>query len=97
MSTKVKVSGREFDISFSNDERSAGLLNDNSFDWDISQVSERVFHIIKDSRSYNVELLDSVDGTSRIKVNGTIYQAETIDKFDELLKSLGMEKGAGSK
>lgn len=97
MSTKVKVSGREFDISFSNDERSAGLLNDNSFDWDISQVSERVFHIIKDSRSYSVELLDSVDGTSRIKVNGTIYQAETIDKFDELLKSLGMEKGAGSK
>mgnify|MGYP000604451461 CR=1 FL=1 len=97
MSTKVKVSGRECEISFSNDERSAGLLNDNNFDWDISQVSERVFHIIKDNHSYNVELLDSVDGTSRIKVNGTIYQAETIDKFDELLKSLGMEKGAGSK
>ena len=97
MSTKVKVSGREFEISFSNDERSAGLLNDNNFDWDINQVSEKVFHIIKDNRSFNVELLDSVDGNSRIKVNGTIYQAETIDKFDELLKSLGMEKGAGSK
>lgn len=97
MSTKVKVSEREFEISFSNDEKSSGLLDGKNFDWDVSQVSERVYHIIKDSRSYKVELLDAVDGVSRIKVNGTTYEAETIDKFDELLKSLGMEKGAGSK
>jgi biotin carboxyl carrier protein len=44
-----------------------------------------------------VEVLEAVDQKQRIKVNGTIYKTETIDKFDELLKKLGMEKGAAGK
>ena len=97
MSVRVKVSDKEFEVDFLNDIKTEGTLNGKQFDWDVSQISERVYHIIKDNRSYNVELLDEVDGNRRIKVNGTIYETQTIDKFDELLKSLGMEKGRVSK
>ncbi|MFM1876706.1 MAG: hypothetical protein RL266_2443 [Bacteroidota bacterium] len=97
MSTRVKVSGKEFQVDFFDDLRQEGALNGEDFRWDVSKISDRVYHIIKDNRSYNVEVLETVDDTQRIKVNGTIYETQTIDRFDELLKSLGMEKGGGSK
>jgi biotin carboxyl carrier protein len=72
-------------------------LNGKAFSLDVSRLDENIYHIIKGARSYRVEVLEPADGKSRLKVNGTIYETETIDKFDELLKSLGMEKGGGSK
>lgn len=97
MSERVKVSDKEFEVDFLNDAKTEGTLNGAPFQWDVSQISARVYHIIKDNRSYNVEMLDEVDGNRRVKVNGTIYETQTIDRFDELLKRLGMEKGGGSK
>jgi biotin carboxyl carrier protein len=44
-----------------------------------------------------VEVLEPAEGKTRLKVNGNLYETETIDKFDELLKSLGMEKGGVGK
>lgn len=96
MSKRVKVTGRDFFIQL-NEEQTGGVLNGKTFDWDVSQVSESMYHVLKDGRSYNVEVLAPVDGISPIKVNGNVYEAETIDKFDELLKSLGMEKGGAGK
>ena len=97
MSKRVKVSGKEFLVAFDGDDKSEGTLNEQRFKWDVSQLSETMFHVIKDHRSYNVELLPDVDGKKQIKVNDTIYETESISPFDELLKRLGMEKGAGSK
>lgn len=96
MSKHVKSEGKDFLIDFAGTERSAGTLNSKQFEWDVNQVSESVYNVIKNDKSFNVEVLEEVDGRQRIKVNGTIYEMETIDKFDELLKKLGMEKsGAG--
>lgn len=97
MSKRVKVSGSEFLVEFEGDEKASGQLNGNAFSWDISRVAGTQFHVIKDNRSYNVELLGKLEGKQQIKVNGNLYEAETIDKFDELLKSLGMEKGGAGK
>ena len=97
MSKRVKVSGSEFLIEFNDEQKQEGKMNEAPFSWDVSKISDRVFHVIKDSRSYNVELLPDVEGKRQVKVNGNIYEAETIDKFDELLKSLGMEKGGAGK
>ena len=97
MGKTVKVSGKAFEVAFEGDEKETGTLNGKPFAWDVSKLSNSVYHIIKDHRSYNVELLGEVDGKQQVKVNGTIYETETIDKFDALLKQLGMEKGAGGK
>ena len=97
MSVRVKVSDKEFEVGFLDDAKTEGNLNGVPFQWDVSRIGEGVYHIIKDNRSYNVELLEEEDGKRRVKVNGTIYETHTIDRFEELLKRLGMEKGGGSK
>ena len=97
MSKHIKVSGKDFFIQFSGDDKKTGTLNDKDFGWDVSRVSENVYHVIKDNRSFNVEILEAEEGQQRIKVNGNLYETETIDKFDALLKKLGMEKGGAGK
>lgn len=97
MSTRVKVSEKDFEVVFEDDAKTTGTLNGKAFNWDVSKLDEHIYHIIKDNRSYRVEVLEPADGKTRLKVNGTIYEAETIDKFDALLKSLGMEKGGAGK
>ncbi len=97
MSTRVKVSDKDFEVIFEDDAKTAGTVNGKSFNWDVSKLDENLYHIIKDNCSYRVEVLELADGKTRLKVNGTIYEAETIDKFDALLKSMGMEKGGAGK
>ena len=97
MSKHIKVSGKDFLIEFSDDKKADGTINEAEFSWDVSQISENIYHVIKDNQSYNVEMLESEEGKQRIKVNGNLYDTETIDKFDELLKKLGMEKGGAGK
>ncbi len=97
MSKHVRASGKDFLIAFSDALGKEGTINDVAFSWDVSAISDNKYHVIKDKRSFNVEVLPEVDGKQQIKVNGTIYSTETIDKFDELLKKLGMEKNGGGK
>ena len=97
MSKRVKISDSEFLVEFEADRKEKGTLNGKSFSWDVSKISEKLYHVIKDNQSFNVEVLPETDGRQSIKVNGNIYVTETIDKFDELLKSLGMEKGGAGK
>ena len=97
MSTRVKVSDKDFEVIFEDDAKTAGTVNGKSFNWDVSKLDENLYHIIKDNQSYRVEVLEPADGKTRLKVNGTIYESETIDKFDALLKSMGMEKGGAGK
>jgi len=97
MGKRVKVSGSEFLAEFADDNKKNGTLNGKPFAWDVSKISENLYHVIKDNQSFNVEVLPVVEGQLQIKVNGNIYDTETIDKFDELLKKLGMEKGGAGK
>ncbi|MCB9190077.1 MAG: acetyl-CoA carboxylase biotin carboxyl carrier protein subunit [Flavobacteriales bacterium] len=97
MSTRIKVSNKEFEVIFSDDFKTSGTLSGNAFNWDVSKISDSVFHLIKDDRSFNVEVLEPLEGLTRLKINGNVYEAEAVDQFDELLKKLGMEKGGAGK
>jgi len=51
-----------------------------------------VYHVNWKGRKYNVQVLPGDDGIHpRVRVNGNTFNLELIDKFDELLKDLGME------
>lgn len=88
---KVKVNGKDFDVVL--ESEFSGLVNGQPFEMDVQQISASIYHVIKDNRSFEVELLS--DG--QIKVNGTLYTTERIDRFDALLKQLGMDRGAAGK
>ncbi|MES2592300.1 MAG: biotin/lipoyl-containing protein [Bacteroidota bacterium] len=89
---KVKINNKkEHQVVF--DDTTKGTIDGKTFDWDIIEVKSGSFHIIKDLKSYNVEVIkaDSAEKTFLISVNGNKYQLEVKDKFDELLKSLGLD------
>jgi biotin carboxyl carrier protein len=87
----VKVDGIGFEVMM--DQGSRGIINGRQFDLNTKEISDRIWHIIRDDRTYEVEVVD--DGV--LKVNGTPYAIEIADRFEALLKQLGMDRGAASK
>jgi biotin carboxyl carrier protein len=89
---KVKVNNKNtHTVVFKND--TTGTIDDKEFTWDVIEKENRVFYIIKDHKSYTVEILKS-DQTAKnfiVRVNGNKYQLDVKDRFDELLKSLGFD------
>ena len=95
---KVKVNNKhEHSIEFEN--ATAGTIDGTAFSWDTIKVKEGSFHVIKDNKSYSVEVVkaDIKEKTFIISVNGNKYQLMVKDKFDELLHSLGLDAMASKK
>jgi biotin carboxyl carrier protein len=74
-------------------EGEAVHVNDNPVEISKVQLSELRSHWIVNGNSMNVELLQVNTQTKEftVKVNNRPYTVQLKDRFDELLKSLGME------
>ncbi len=89
---KVNVNNKkEHSIVFEND--STGTIDGKEFVWDVIEIKDGSFHAIKDNKAYSVEVIkvDALEKKFLISVNGNKYSLTVKDKFDELLKSLGMD------
>jgi biotin carboxyl carrier protein len=89
---KVKVNNKkEHTIVFENSTN--GTIDGQAFIWDIIEIKNGSFNVIKNFKSYNVEVIksDNVEKKFLVSVNGNKYQLQVKDKFDELLKSLGLD------
>jgi acetyl/propionyl-CoA carboxylase alpha subunit len=66
---------------------------------DLIEVKEGIFHIIKDSRSYTAEVIraNHEEKNFVIRVNGNKYTVHIKDKYDELLKELGIDNASAKK
>ena len=75
------------------------ILDGNKITPDIIEVSPGIFNIIMNNRSYNAEILqhNSNEKTFVIRVNNNTYTLELRDKYDELLKALGMDNSTAGK
>lgn len=92
---KAKVSNAEnIEVIFTDKSRKNGSVNGNNFSWDIVEVKKNMFHIISGTRSFTAEVVkaDTTTKTFTILVNGNKYNVDVKDKFDELLKQMGMDK-----
>lgn len=91
------VNNSTFDIDWNKDKKS-GLLNGQPFTLDRLELGNGKSHVIFNHKSYSVELLSFDKETKQaiISVNGVKYPVQLKDRFDDLLKSLGMED-AGQK
>lgn len=80
-------------------ENDGWKLNGENISIDQIQISETNYHIIKDNKTYDVDVIkfNKEDKTALVKVNGTKYELKVADKFDELLKNLGMDNLAAKK
>lgn len=96
---KVKVNlptgqaGNQKEHIIDMENTSSGTIDGKAFEWDVIEVKNGSFHVIKDNRSYTVEVIktDPTEKSFLVSVNGNKYQLSVKDKFDELLKSLGFD------
>jgi biotin carboxyl carrier protein len=94
---KVTVNGNsKFEI---NQEKESFFVDNDKTDWDLVKISENKFHIIKNNKSYNAELIkfDTETKTFDIKVNGKIHQVNVKDRMDILLDKMGLGNAKGKK
>ncbi|MCU4188536.1 acetyl-CoA carboxylase biotin carboxyl carrier protein subunit [Flavobacterium sp. HXWNR29] len=58
-------------------------------------VEDSKFHVLKDSKPYKVEIVsaDFIAKKYTIKVNNNTYEVAISDALDELIKSMGIERG----
>lgn len=85
---KIKVNNNEaLQYEVAND-----TINGESFILDVHEIKAGTFHVLRNNRSYTVEVIktDAQNKSIVLKVNGTKYEVDIKDKFDELLNRLGM-------
>lgn len=89
---KVKVNNKK-EHTIVLDSQTNGTIDGNAFAWDVIEVKNGSFHVIKDYKSYNVEVIkaDEAEKSFLVSINGNKYLLNVKDKFDELLKSLGFD------
>ena len=94
---KIKVDNKH-DFNF---EKTQGVwqLEGKDIAFDMIEVGKTSFHVLKDNKSYNVEIVNHnvAEKSFQIKVNQTIYNLIVKDKYDELLHQLGLDKAMVSK
>lgn len=95
---QATVNGKKFEIEWDG-KKPEGTLNNSPFKVDIQKIAEGKSHWLHNNKSYNVEVvqLDAETKTVNIKVNGNPYTVELKDRYDDLIKSLGMESGNKNK
>ena len=85
-----------FNISRQN---GAVLADGNPVAADAKKTDSSNWHIIKDFKSYNIEIIDFdlSEKTANIKVNGNLYGVTAKDQYDLLLEELGLNNLTGAK
>ncbi len=89
---KAKVNGEKvYEVELDDNQ---GRIDGKDFQLDVIEQSQNQLNVIIDNRSLDVIFL-SVDKAAKlvsVMIEGKIYEVELSDKYDELLKQLGMEK-----
>ena len=64
--------------------------------WDLTQLGDQSFSIIKNNLVYNVEVVawDQQQKQMQIKINGSIHSVAIQDKMDLLLAKMGIDQHA---
>jgi biotin carboxyl carrier protein len=69
------------------------ILNNQNHTADIIPVRQGVYHLIRDDKSYNLEIVNHLPEEKKlsVKINNTVYNLGIKDKYDDLLHSLGLD------
>lgn len=88
---KIKAGNQEFEI-LPKSNSYEGIVNGEDYKLDVNK-EDNGFHLIQNNKSYNLSVVSTDYETKcfEIMVNGNTYSLEAKDRFDLLLKELGME------
>lgn len=83
---KVTVNGKE-EFQIENN-----TLNGTPVEWDLVEIRDNAFHIIRNNRGYNAAIVsfNAEEKSMVVNVNGNDYEISIKDKYDLLLQQLGI-------
>lgn len=86
----VSYKDQEFELLSAENE---GSINGEPYTLDLVGDAENGFHLIEKDRSYRIQIekADYREKMFRLQINGKPYEFVAADRFDLLLKKLGME------
>ena len=92
----VSVNNRLLEIR---EEGKAFVVNDKLLHWDLVNLGNGCFHILRDQKSYRAEIVktDAVQKTVTMRINNRSYTVAVKDKFDLLLDKMGMSAGVAGR
>jgi len=82
--------GKEYHI----EKQAKGFtLHGKAVDWDVLKIDSRRFHILRNQKSYTVDVISADRETKSfvLKVNNKVCTIQLRDRFDDLLHELGMD------
>lgn len=87
------------DIAAGDEGTFEGTLNEAFIKGNFIKINDYQYHLIYNNQSYNIDLmkLNASEKTMTLKINSVKYHLELKDKYDDLLKSLGMDTAASKK
>jgi biotin carboxyl carrier protein len=87
---KAIIAGKEFQVDIGSKEKS---VNGKAINADIVEIKNGKFHILVDHKSYSAEIVEFIPAEKKVtvKINQTVYHVQVRDKYDELLRELGMD------
>ena len=89
----VNVEGKDFQIEFDSTDTSKGKINNNNFELDAVSSQEGIYHLIKDNKSYNIEILNYNKKKKELEIliNGNHYNVNVKNDTDLLLAEMGLD------
>lgn len=89
---KAIIGGKEFRIESSAKEKT---INGKLFDADIIEIQKGKFHVLRNNKSYDGEIMEVnlPEKSISVKINQHVYHVKLKDKYDELLHDLGLDAG----
>lgn len=91
---KIKVDNKNYTLDIKkNGSIAKGTINNSEFQADILPVNENNFHLIKDNKSYNIEIseINRTEKKLELKINGKSLFVQAMSELDLLLKEMGMD------
>jgi biotin carboxyl carrier protein len=75
------------------------MVNGLTQDWDIRRLDDKRFHMIHNHECFTAEIVSVLRAEKQVvvKINNQQYTVQLSDRFDELLKQLGMNTAAAGK
>lgn len=91
---QLKINDRS-EFTFEEDENGIHL-NGTHNDADLIKLSDGKYHLIKDDKSFTIEVVSQEGKTISLLVNGKRYTCEVKDKLDIQLNKMGISVGAAT-
>lgn len=90
---KAIINEQSFQVDFKEKSNTSGTINSKDFEIDSIQLSPNKYHILKNNKSYTVEVLARNENTKHYEllINGRTYNVNLKNDFDSLLESMGLD------